>query len=114
MKCAWRNCPNDARTNPYKGHEPIYCSKQCKNKAGVDAIKKRVKRRAVDELGGKCSRCGYNRCLQALQFHHLDPSTKEFNISKTTNWEKIAVELKKCVLICANCHAEEHSLEMGT
>ena len=31
--------------------------------------------------GGKCIRCGYNKCLKALEFHHLDPSKKDFTIS---------------------------------
>ena len=67
-----------------------------------------VKRRAVEALGGKCSVCGYNRSIYALDFHHIDPSTKSFNISgaHARSWARIEEEIKKCVLLCANCHRE--------
>ena len=56
--------------------------------------------------------CGYNKCLSALVFHHKDPSTKEFNLSKFARNNKITYELlrelEKCIMICANCHAEVH------
>lgn len=59
--------------------------------------------------GGKCERCGYNTCLKALEFHHLDPSKKDFTISNDHFKLKDAIEeSKKCVLICANCHRELH------
>jgi len=108
MKCAWKKCENEARENPYKGHVPIYCSKKCKNKAGVDNLRHRRKIELVEMLGGKCKICGYNKCVDGLHFHHEDPSVKEFNISYTTNWDKIKEEIKKCKLLCANCHAEVH------
>lgn len=56
-------------------------------------------------------RCGYDKCPAALEFHHLDPSKKSFTIGdeKTHKSQKyIEKEIKKCILICANCHAEEH------
>jgi len=63
--------------------------------------------------GGKCEKCGYDKCLDCLQFHHIDPETKSFPLSKEflwrTKWEKILVELDKCQLLCANCHSEIHS-----
>ena len=59
--------------------------------------------------GGKCIRCGYNRCLKALEFHHLDPSKKDFTISNDHFKLLDAVEeSKKCILICSNCHRELH------
>lgn len=63
--------------------------------------------------GGKCERCGYNKCEGALQFHHLNPNEKAFalsniNISKTVDMNKLLKEVDKCILLCANCHAEEH------
>ena len=59
--------------------------------------------------GGKCERCGYNTCIKALEFHHLDPSQKDFTISNDHFKLKEAVEeSKKCILICANCHRELH------
>jgi hypothetical protein len=72
-----------------------------------------LKQKAVDYLGGKCIDCGYNRCLQALEFDHIDPSQKEFTISgrHCFSWEKVKLELDKCVLRCANCHRERHANE---
>jgi hypothetical protein len=60
--------------------------------------------------GGKCSICSYDKCESALQFHHIDPSQKEFKISYSApSFEKLVSEAKKCVLLCANCHAEEEN-----
>lgn len=67
-----------------------------------------TKRLSVNYLGGKCARCGYQRCLSALDFHHKDSSTKEFEIGSKVNFEKIKEELDKCELLCRNCHAEHH------
>lgn len=65
---------------------------------------------AIEYKGGKCIICGYNKCARALQFHHIDPNEKEFNISMTTAFtlERNKAELDKCVLLCANCHSEIH------
>ena len=69
--------------------------------------------RLVQDFGGKCSICGYNKCIDALQFHHLDSNNKEYDVSRlvTQNrpYEKILKEAKKCIMICANCHAEIHA-----
>jgi hypothetical protein len=66
-------------------------------------------------LGGKCCRCNYNHCLDALVFHHRNPEEKLFVVTdaifgkiKYTE-EEILTEIKKCDLVCANCHAEIHS-----
>ena len=66
---------------------------------------------AVTFKGGCCEVCGYNKCIAALEFHHLDPSEKEVSIS-TTNvaWSIVLAELEKCVLLCANCHREAHNM----
>lgn len=61
------------------------------------------------ELGGKCMICGYDKSLYPLQFHHVDPDTKEFtmmNAETRMSIKKIADELRKCVLLCRNCHIE--------
>ena len=67
------------------------------------------KRRLVDLLGGKCIDCGYNGHLAALDFDHVDPSTKVSNIGEMLNnpktmFHEIVAEMDKCVLRCANCH----------
>lgn len=79
--------------------------------SGCYSTKRRsaLKRRAVEYKGGSCSRCGYNRYMGALDFHHLDPSKKEIAIAQkiaTRSWESIRQELDKCILLCANCHRE--------
>lgn len=53
--------------------------------------------------------CGYSKCIEALEFHHLDPTEKEFEISDRRSWEALTAELDKCILLCANCHREYHS-----
>ena len=86
-------------------------------KCVVDSVKRRresIKKMAVDYKGGKCEKCGYNKCLTALEFHHMDPSQKDFGISqngKTRSWEKTKLELDKCIMVCANCHREIHEDE---
>jgi len=73
--------------------------------------KHRIKRQAVDYKGGKCIFCTYNRCLAALEFHHIDPEKKDFEITEgARSFEAIKAELDKTVLVCANCHRE---LEAG-
>ena len=61
-------------------------------------------------LGGKCQRCGYNKCISALEFHHTDPTKKEFTISNDHfKLKEVMKEIKKCILICSNCHKEYHA-----
>ena len=59
--------------------------------------------------------CGYNKCVASLDFHHEDPTKKEYGISSngsTISWEKLKIELDKCILLCANCHRELHYLSV--
>jgi len=87
---------------------------RCK-KCNVDAVVKRrkgLKQKAVDYKGGKCEICGYDKCITALQFHHLDPTQKDFGVSAkgiTRSWKKLQPELDKCILVCSNCHSEIHA-----
>ena len=77
----------------------------------VKNTRARLKERAVYVMGGKCVCCGYNRCITALEFHHLNPEEKDFTLGQNANlgWDKICAELPKCVLVCANCHREIHN-----
>ena len=65
----------------------------------------------IEFLGGKCKKCGTSCHPSAFHFHHEDPSIKQFawNQLRKQSTEKVLNEIKKCVLICANCHAVEHS-----
>jgi len=65
---------------------------------------------AVAYLGNKCQICGYGTCIEALDFHHVDPQEKDFNISdRITSFEAIKPELDKCELLCCRCHREVHA-----
>ena len=80
-------------------------------KKAVNKRRKKLRDMAIEYGGGKCTLCGYSKCKRAMVFHHLDPKKKDFGISMngiTRSWDKTLVELKKCILLCANCHAEVH------
>lgn len=107
MKCKYHLCDNELY-----GRQTVFCSKVCKNKFYVKKRRKNLKIEAVDYKGGKCECCGYNSCIDALEFHHLDPSEKDFGISKngdTRSWIRVKEELDKCILVCSNCHREIHA-----
>lgn len=70
----------------------------------------RTKEKAVEYKGGKCSVCGYDKCINALCFHHINPHEKDFTISgRNLSWNRIQSELDKCVMLCSNCHIELHA-----
>ena len=77
----------------------------------VKKSRQRLKERLVYVSGGKCQCCGYDKCIQALEFHHLNPKEKDFTIAANTNigWDTAKAEIQKCILVCANCHREIHS-----
>ena len=82
-----------------------------KKSESVIRAQRRKKELAVERMGGKCQICGYDRCINALEFHHIDPNTKAADPSylvMRSTWEKAQVELAKCIMICANCHREIH------
>ncbi len=66
----------------------------------------------VAEAGGCCCLCGYDRCVSALEFHHLDPATKRLGIAAgglSHSLERLRGEIAKCIPLCSNCHAEVES-----
>jgi len=81
-------------------------------KKAVSKRRKKIKDMAIEYKGGKCFLCGYKKCIDALEFHHLDSGKKEFGVSKdglTRSWERVRKEIENCILVCANCHRELHS-----
>lgn len=71
--------------------------------------RKERKQKLVEMFGGKCVKCGYDRSIKALDFHHISRAGKSFNLSclgYTCSWERLLEEAKKCELLCANCHRE--------
>lgn len=79
--------------------------------AAVTKRRHKIKLMAVAHLGGKCQKCGYCTYIGALDFHHKDPEHKDFSIGQngyTRAWDTVKKEIEKCLLLCKNCHCEEH------
>lgn len=74
---------------------------------------KDTRREVIDRLKNACVVCGYNRCKTALEFHHLDETIKESEVSTMLASKKSLVlineEIKKCIVLCSNCHREHHA-----
>lgn len=88
-----------------RGH---YRCKRCRVEAVV-RHRRKIKAILVEEAGGRCCICGYDRCYGALEFHHLDPADKLHEVSRygvTLSLEAARREAAKCILLCSNCHAE--------
>jgi len=83
--------------------------KQCRTKAQTD-LYKTYKQELVAYKGGQCEICGYNRCIAALDFHHLNPDEKDPNWKQMRKWKpsRVKNEIDKCQLVCRNCHSEIH------
>lgn len=87
---------------PYKDKQELYAYQ----------IKRwiKIKEKAIVYKGGCCANCGYSNYYGALEFHHTTPEEKDVDWGKLRlrSWDKITFELDKCVMLCANCHREEH------
>ena len=85
---------------------------QCRIEA-VARRRRKVKEILVREAGGCCAICGYNRCMAALEFHHVNPAEKAFHVSRngvTRSLARARAEARKCALLCSNCHV---AVQMG-
>jgi len=81
---------------------------QCRRQRVSDR-RRRIKSILLAEAGGRCQLCGYDRSPSALHFHHVDPAEKSFGLALrgvTRSLDRCRAEARKCVLLCANCHAE--------
>lgn len=91
-----------------KQPENILKKKEYMRKA-IKSYVRKLKEKMINYKGGQCQKCGYKKCNTALEFHHLDPSKKEFGLSGLSiKFETIKPELDKCIMVCANCHRELH------
>lgn len=106
-------CFHHGDTEFYLEGRGYYRCKRCRSEA-VTRRRRRVKEILVAEAGGRCRLCGYDRCVAALEFHHLDPAEKRLGVSYgglAHALKTLREEASKCVLLCANCHAEvEHGV----
>mgnify|MGYP002345817199 FL=1 len=108
-RCKTSKSPNEFYNRRGKIGGSVYC-KPCTNAQTLERTQA-FKALAVAYKGGKCTKCGYSKCLGALEFHHLDPSQKDFEIGglKLHAWSDVVKrELDKCILVCSNCHKEIH------
>jgi transposase len=106
-----RRCRRHGMTDFWLEGRGYYRCKRCRMEH-VSRRRRKVKLILVAEAGGRCAVCGYDRCTAALHFHHVDPSAKRFHLSMQGVTRSLAVaraEMEKCVLLCANCHAEVES-----
>lgn len=101
----WRNKSlNTKRSECKECHNDKVKEKYQNNKKILHSLKS----------GKKCIKCGYDKCVNALDFHHIDESNKIANVSDLAvhyNIDSAIEESKKCVLLCANCHREFHYME---
>jgi hypothetical protein len=121
-------CSPFGQHNTKKIHDPNTLNNQCRicekeylgghgkyksicSSCRVSESRRNKKAALIEYKGNKCSICGYNKCIQALQFHHVDPDQKEFTISNsgTIKLDALKIEADKCILVCSNCHVEIHS-----
>jgi hypothetical protein len=102
--CIFKVCGREFVYGRRAGHRLEMC-----NSCGVNIRRFALKEKCVQYKGGKCSKCGYDRCIIALEFHHINPNAKEFTIAgrHCIKWSRIKEELDKCILLCANYHREE-------
>ena len=75
---------------------------------------KKHKKMLLDEFNNKCSICGYDECIDILEFHHVRPCGSDLGVKRILahSFENILKEAKKCILVCPNCHSKLH-LKMG-
>jgi hypothetical protein len=111
MKHIEKECNKHGLTKFVIEGRGYYRCAKCRSE-NVSKRRRKLKQTLVEYKGGKCEKCGYDKCVAALDFHHLDINEKQFNISKkglTLSVEKMKKEVDKCILLCANCHRETHS-----
>jgi hypothetical protein len=98
---------------PLSGRQRRFCSVDCKNAYHQMYSRQYMRGLArklelVHLLGGECMRCGYNKNLAALSFHHVDEKNHTLDMRSLSNRTMSAVleEFEKCILLCSNCHME--------
>ena len=106
-QCKWHGLTDYVYVKSGKRYRCVKCRSEA-----VQKRREKTKKLLVEYKGGKCEICGYNKCISALEFHHLDPNEKDFGIDAkgyTRSIEANKQEVDKCILVCANCHREIHA-----
>lgn len=101
-------CARHGRTDFVIEGRGYYRCKRCRADR-VARRRRKLKTILVAEAGGACRVCGYDRCIAALEFHHVNRDEKKLAISNygvTLSLEVLRAEASKCVLLCSNCHVE--------
>jgi transposase len=107
LRKAYLRCPRHGHTTFFARSEGGFRCAKCST-AAVSERRRAVKRLLVEEAGGSCAICGFSGHPAALQFHHRDPTQKEFHLGQkghSRSLDRMRAEAKKCVLLCATCHA---------
>lgn len=93
----------------------VFCSDKCRKEG--EKLRAKVRRQTASQKFGEykrrigCQQCGYNKNPACLDFHHKDGKEKERRITAglwNCNTELFKEELKKCKLLCKNCHYDLH------
>jgi hypothetical protein len=106
------------------GLQRKYCCRKCKNDFNNQVFQSYLaqqkrgrerKRKLLKLKGGECGLCGYNKNSAAMEFHHINPENKLFQLDlrslSNRKWRDVEAEAGKCILLCSNCHAEHHNPE---
>lgn len=106
---------------PLAGRQRRFCSRRCKNNDTNHRLQSYARQQArgmarkvalLADAGACCRRCGYRKDLAALAWHHVDPAEKLFTLDlrslSNRREQEIRKEAAKCIVPCANCHAEAH------
>ena len=107
-----------------RGLQRKYCCRKCKNDFNNQVFQSylaqqkrgRERKRMLLKLkGGACELCGYNKNSAAMEFHHINPENKLFQLDlrslSNRKWNDVEAEARKCILLCSNCHAVYHHPE---
>lgn len=109
-RCGETKCYSEFYSRRDKTEPSVYC-KPCTSDQTMERMRA-FKLRCLEACGPFCAICGYDKCVSALEFHHLNASEKDFSIANLRSYsfsEVVREELSKCVTLCANCHREVHS-----
>ncbi len=105
------SCGNEMPHRLKKRQRGNFYSHKCRQCENHDSMnrKRHAKKLAVEYLGGECLVCGLIDDPEVYDFHHRDPTQKDFKVSSATNFEKCKTELQKCDLLCCLCHRKLHA-----